>query len=123
MIDLTTSKKQLKRTIQRACERNISIPAFHQQQNPDLIPEKIKKKLSKISLWDINSFNLFRITWENEPVDARILACVGKWFPTGSHRVGVTFGCPVPRLITGQYDPTYEKVVWPSAGNYYRGGA
>jgi cysteine synthase A len=144
MIDLTINEKQLKRTIQRAREKNIIIPTFHQQKNPDLIPEKIKKKLSKISLWDINSFNLFRITWKNEPVDcgggfgdvnymeipseisgvdARILACVGKWFPTGSHKVGATFGCLVPRLITGQFDPTYQKAVWPSTGNYCRGGA
>ncbi|MGB6679897.1 MAG: pyridoxal-phosphate dependent enzyme [Candidatus Bathyarchaeia archaeon] len=144
MIDLTINEKQLERTIQRARERNVIIPTFHQQKNPDLIPEKIKKKLSKISLWDINSFNLFRITWKNEPVDcgggfgdvnymeipseisgvdARILACVGKWFPTGSHKVSTTFGCLVPRLITGQFDPTYQKAVWPSTGNYCRGGA
>ena len=144
MIDLTINEKQLERTIQRARERNIIIPTFHQQKNPDLVPEKIKKKLSKISLWDINSFNLFRITWKNEPVDfgggfgdvnyieipseisgvdARILACVGKWFPTGSHKVGATFGCLVPRLISGQFDPTYQKAVWPSTGNYCRGGA
>jgi Na+-transporting NADH:ubiquinone oxidoreductase subunit NqrA len=56
-------------------------------------------------------------------VPARIIALVGKWFPTGAHKVGATFGCLVPRLVTGQFDPTYQKAVWPSTGNYCRGGA
>jgi cysteine synthase len=56
-------------------------------------------------------------------VEARIICLVGKWFPTGAHKVGATFGCLVPRLVTGQFDPTYQKAVWPSTGNYCRGGA
>ena len=56
-------------------------------------------------------------------MDARIIVMVGKWFPTGAHKVGAAFGCLVPRLVTGQYDPTTQKAVWPSTGNYCRGGA
>ncbi len=144
MIDLRWDETQLKRTMQRAKERNIIIPTLKQMKNPELMPDKIKAKLKHISLWDINSYNLFRVTWKNEPdpqgglfggvnyieipkemtgVEARIIALVGKWFPTGSHKVGATFGCLVPRLITGQFDPTYQKAVWPSTGNYCRGGA
>jgi cysteine synthase len=48
---------------------------------------------------------------------------VGKWFPTGAHKVGAAFSCLVPRLVTGQFDPTTQKAVWPSTGNYCRGGA
>ena len=137
-------KKQLERTVERAKERNIIIPTFAQMKNPDLIPDSVKEELKKISLWDITARNLFRITWKNEPVadgggyggvnyielpssltgvDARIIALVGKWFPTGAHKVGATFGCLVPPLITGQFDPTYHQAVWPSTGNYCRGGA
>ena len=144
MIDLTINKEQLEKTIKRARERNIIIPTFTEMKNPELIPDKIKDKLKKIGLWDINSYNLFRITWKNEPVKmggqfggvnfmelpseltgvkARIVALVGKWFPTGAHKVGATFGCLVPRLVTGQFDPTSQKAVWPSTGNYCRGGA
>jgi len=144
MIDLTVNKEQLERTIKRAIERNIIIPTFEEMKNPELVPDGIKNKLKNIGLWDINPYNLFRITWKNEPVkkgglfggvnfielpkeltgiNARIIALVGKWFPTGSHKVGATFGCLVPRLITGQFDPTFHKAVWPSTGNYCRGGA
>jgi len=144
MIDLRMDKKQLERTVERAKERNIIIPTFAQMKNPDLIPDSVKEELKKIGLWDITSRNLFRITWKNEPtaqgggyggvnfvelpssltgVDARIIALVGKWFPTGAHKVGATFGCLVPPLVTGQFDPTYHQAVWPSTGNYCRGGA
>jgi cysteine synthase A len=144
MIDLTIDEEQLERTVQRARERDIIIPTFAQMEDPSLIPDEIKQKLRDVGLWEIDSLNLFRITWKNEPtergggfdgvnyvelppsltgVPARIISLVGKWFPTGSHKVGATFGCLVPRLVTGQFDPTYQKAVWPSTGNYCRGGA
>jgi cysteine synthase len=144
MIDLNVNRNQLKRAVQRAKERNIIIPTFAQMKNPSIIPAAIKERLKAIGLWDVNSLNLFRITWHNEPVpfgggfgpvnaiefpksltgvDARIFALVGKWFPTGAHKVGAAFGCLVPRLVTGQFDPARQKAVWPSTGNYCRGGA
>jgi len=144
MIDLTKNNSQYHKTVQRAKEKNIIIPTFKQMKNPELIPDKIKNKLKNVGLWDVNPLNLFRITWKNEPkekgglfgnvnfiefpkeitgVDARIIALVGKYFPTGAHKVGATFGCLVPRLITGQFDPSRQKAVWPSTGNYCRGGA
>ncbi|HQE91829.1 MAG TPA: pyridoxal-phosphate dependent enzyme [Anaerolineae bacterium] len=144
MIDLTIRPEGLEHAITRARERNIIIPTFAQQKNPALIPARIKAELAGIGLWDITPRNLFRITWKNEPtahgggfggvnyvelppaltgVEARIIALVGKWFPTGAHKVGAAFGCLVPRLVTGQFDPTQQKAVWPSTGNYCRGGA
>jgi cysteine synthase len=144
MIDLTVHPETLERAVKRAKEKSIIIPTFKQQRNPDLIPERVKAKLKNIGLWDIDPLNLFRITWHNEPVfhgggygkvnfiefpkaltgvDARIVATVGKWFPTGAHKVGAAFGCLVPQLVTGQFDPTEYKAVWPSTGNYCRGGA
>jgi cysteine synthase A len=144
MIDLTINQQKLERAVQRARERNIIIPTFAQMKDPSLMPQAIKANLKDIGLWDVNSRNLFRITWKNEPVahggqfggvnyvelppsltgvPARIIALVGKWFPTGAHKVGASFGCLVPRLVTGQFDPTTQKAVWPSTGNYCRGGA
>ncbi len=144
MIDLTLYEDRLDRAVDRARERGIIIPTFAQMKDPSRVPIQIQDKLSGIGLWDLDPLNLFRITWKNEPVEsgggygevnyielpssltgvpARILALVGKWFPTGAHKVGATFGCLVPRLVTGQFDPTIDKAVWPSTGNYCRGGA
>lgn len=143
-IDLTVYPDRLERTIKQVRERNIIIPTFAQMKDPGAIPPKIKEALKNVGLWDISPLNLFRITWKNEPVTsgggfdgvnyielpssltgtpARVVALVGKWFPTGAHKVGAAFGCLVPRLVTGQFDPTSQKAVWPSTGNYCRGGA
>ena len=143
-IDLSIHPERRKHAIDRARERKIIIPTYDQQMHPERVPEKIRQNLKSIGLWDIDPNNLFRITWKNEPtekgggfggvnyielpssltgVDARIVALVGKWFPTGAHKVGAAFSCLVPRLVTGQFDPTTEKAVWPSTGNYCRGGA
>ena len=67
--------------------------------------------------------NHMEVPSEISGVDARIIVLIGKWFPTGAHKVGATFGCLVPRLVTGQFDPTRMKAVWPSTGNFCRGGA
>ena len=54
---------------------------------------------------------------------ARILALVGKWFPTGGHKVGATYACLAPALVSGNFDAVSQQAVWPSTGNYCRGGA
>lgn len=144
IIDKITDENALNNAVQRFKERKIILPTFEQQKNPDLVPEKIKNQLKNIGLWEINPLNLFRITWKNEPkekgglyggvnyielpkeitgVKARIVLVIGKWFPTGAHKVGAAYGCLAPRITTGEYDPTYHKAVWPSTGNYCRGGA
>lgn len=144
MIDLTINETGLAHNVERAKEQNIIIPTLQQMQHPEQIPEKIKDKLKDVGLWDVNPLNLFRITWKNEPkesgglfhgpnyivlppeltgVKAKIICMVGKWFPTGCHKVGASFGCLAPELVTGHFDSTYNKAVWPSTGNYCRGGA
>jgi cysteine synthase len=143
-IDLTIQKDRRVRSIQRARERNIIIPTFAQMKDPAQIPVSIKEELKGIGLWDVHPRNLFRIGWHNQPVASggnyagvnflelpssltgvptRIVVLIGKWFPTGAHKVGAAFGCLVPRLVTGQFDPTTQKAVWPSTGNFCRGGA
>ena len=145
MIDLTINRKGLEKNIARARENGVVIPTFAQMKDPSLIPQKVLDKLAHTGLWDIDPVNLFRVNWHNEPkekgglfrdfpnyielpsaltgVKARIFAMVGKWFPTGCHKVGASYGCLVPRLVTGQFDATYHHAVWPSTGNYCRGGA
>ena len=138
------NREVLKRTIARARERNIVLPTFAQQKDPGLVPDDIAERLKNVGLWDVDPANLFRITWKNEPVehgggfndgnwiefpraitgvDTTIIGIVGNWFPTGVHKVGAAYGCLVPKLVTGNFDPETQKAVWPSTGNYCRGGA
>ena len=145
MIDLRINREALARNIQKARENKVILPTFENMKHPETVPEVIQQRLKGVGLWDVDSANLFRITWKNQPVQsgglyqaipnyielpsaltgvkARIVALVGKWFPTGCHKVGASIGCLLPRLVTGQFDATYHRAVWPSTGNYCRGGA
>jgi len=137
-------KKVLENTIKRCRERDIILPTYEQMANPEKIPVGIQNELKNIGLWDLNPRNMFRITWKNDPVGfgggfgkvnyveipreltgvrARIFMLVGKYFPTGAHKVGATFGPLVEKLVRGEFDPTCQKALWPSTGNYCRGGA
>jgi len=132
----------VKKTAARCKSQGITIPTFAQMRDPEKIPQSIKSQLPAIGLWDINPLNLYRISWKNDlqtglfgsvnfieipreitGVKARIIGLVGKYFPTGAHKVGAAFGCLVPRLVSGEFDPEVHKAVWPSTGNYCRGGA
>ena len=87
--------------------------------------------------------NLFRVHWFNDPsragitdvpgylelpgeltgVDARILLLLGNRFPmVRAHKVLAAYACLAPRIVTGAFDPTRDRAIWPSTGNYARGG-
>ncbi|GHV69380.1 pyridoxal-5'-phosphate-dependent protein subunit beta [Spirochaetia bacterium] len=144
MIDLSVNKEALERNVKKAKEKGVIIPTFAWMKEPEKIPAAVKERLKKTGLWDVDPVNLFRVTWKNEPkesgglfggpnfielpkkltgVKARIICLAGKFFPTGCHKVGASFGCLAPRLVTGQFDAPAMKAAWPSTGNYCRGGA
>ena len=87
------NEEVLERTVERCRERGIIIPTYKQMKDPALIPEKVREKLRGIGLWDIDSLNLFRITWKNEPV------------PKGGGFGGVNFVELPPELIQGGAPP------------------
>ncbi len=135
------NEEYLKLAIKRCKEKNIILPTIAQLRNPETIPASITDKLAKIGLNEVHPLNLFRINWRNDVktgkigginyvelpssltgVKAKIVGIVGRNFPTGAHKVGATFGCLIPYLVTGRFNPEYHKAVWPSTGNYCRGG-
>lgn len=141
---LDMNERVLANAVRLCRERRVRIPTLAEQKDPTRVPQTTRSRLGNVGLWDVDPANLYRISWKNEPVEqgggfgdgnwiefpsaltgvpARIVGLVGKFFPTGAHKVGAAFGCLVPRLVTGQFDPTTQKAVWPSTGNYCRGGA
>ncbi len=136
------NEKYLQNTLNRCKEKNIILPRFSELKDPETIPSEISEKLKTVSLQDIDPLNLYRINWRNDSegsgidginfleipkeitgIKARVVGLVGKFFPTGAHKVGATYGCLAPYLVSGKFDPEYHKAVWPSTGNYCRGGA
>ena len=56
-------------------------------------------------------------------VEARIVLAFGNRFPMiRAHKVLAAYSCLVARLVTGRFDPTTSRAIWPSTGNYARGG-
>ncbi|KAA6398368.1 MAG: Cysteine synthase, partial [Streblomastix strix] len=117
--DSEKETQSLNNAVQRCKEKHIFIPTLEQLSHPELMPQKLKDKLKSVGMQDLNSLNLFRITWKNEPVEsggqfgsvnalelpsvltgcrAKIFVLLGKYFPTGCHKVGASFGPLVDRL-------------------------
>ena len=132
------------RTVDRFREAGILLPTFAQLAAPASIPAKIRHSLDGAEADKADPRNLFRVHWYNDGartgqaevpghvvlpgeftgVDARIVVALGELFPMiRAHKVLAAYGCLAPRVITGQFDPTRHRAVWPSTGNYCRGGA
>lgn len=131
------------RAVGRFREAGIVLPTFTQLSHPTQIPEKISWALTNVDPDASHALNLFRVHWYNGTdrrdqvsvpehivlpktltgVDARIVIALGDRFPMiHAHKVLAAYGCLAPRIITGQFDPTAHRAIWPSTGNYARGG-
>ncbi len=128
------------RTIAHFAEAGIRLPTFAELAEP--------ARIDAPGLEDVDPDaphppNLFRVHWYNGAdrrtrvdtpaymvlpesltgVPAKIVVALGSRFPMiHAHKVLAAYGCLAPRLVTGQFDPTAHKAVWPSTGNYCRGG-
>jgi hypothetical protein len=135
--------RQYEHAVQRFRENRIALPKFEELADPTRLPERVRGVLSSLDADEPNPLNLFRVHWYNGPgkqqqvplpehivlpkaltgVDARIVIALGDRFPMiRAHKVLAAYGCLAPRIITGQFDPTAHRAVWPSTGNYARGG-
>jgi cysteine synthase len=131
------------RTVERFRDRRIVLPTFAELAEPSLIAPAIRQALAAVDPDAADPLNLFRVHWYNGAdrarqaaspghavlpaqltgVDARIVVLFGDRFPLiRAHKVLAAYGCLVPRLVTGRFDPTSQRAVWPSTGNYCRGG-
>ena len=56
-------------------------------------------------------------------IESPVIVVFGDRFPMiTAHKVLAAYACLAPRVITGQFDPTRHRAIWPSTGNYARGG-
>ena len=133
----------LERSVGRLREAGVALPTFSQLADPSRMPAAIGRRLSRIGADEPHPLNLFRVHWFNGPdrtsvvpvpdhvvlpreltgVDATIVVALGDRFPLiAAHKVLAAYACLAPRLVTGRFDPTRDRAVWPSTGNYCRGG-
>jgi cysteine synthase A len=136
-------KEAYGRSVERFRERNVAIPTFAELADPAAVPARIRAALAGVGPDEAHPLNLFRVHWHNSAdrtgftdlpehvvlppeltgVEAPIVVLLADRFPMiGAHKVLASYGCLAPRVITGQFDPTRHRAIWPSTGNYCRGG-
>jgi cysteine synthase A len=143
LFDRVVDQSALIRTVERFRERQIVLPTFAELADPATIPGPIQGMLSGVDPDARHPANLFRVHWFNDSsrskttdvpdylelpgeltgVDARILVVLGNRFPMiRAHKVLAAYACLAPRIVSGAFDPTRDRAIWPSTGNYARGG-
>jgi cysteine synthase len=131
------------RTVRRFTEAGIVLPTFAQLADPERVDPAAIAGLAGVDPDAADPANLFRVHWYNgrdrrtrtplpahvvlppslTGVEARIVVALGDRFPMiASHKVLAAYACLAPRIVTGQFDPSTHRAVWPSTGNYCRGG-
>lgn len=140
----TVDSSTLEKTVQRFAERSIKLPTFAQLADPSTIPSQDLQQIAGLDKNTPDAKNLWRVHWHNQlddpdafgqlpeyvvippamsGVESPIAVVFGNRFPMiGAHKVLAAYACLVPRLVTGRFDPTWQRAIWPSTGNYARGG-
>jgi len=143
MLPCVTPPEALRNAATRLLENGVRLPRFAQLASPLSIPKEIVSALEGVDPNAADPLNLWRIHWHNAKdsrgfvevpdhvvlpgsltgVEAPIVVMLGDRFPMiGAHKVLAAYACLATRLAGGQFDPTRNKAIWPSTGNYARGG-
>ncbi len=131
------------RAVAHLREAGVRLPLFSELAHAPQALNDVYTKLNQVHADAPDPRNLFRVHWYNDQtrtgltdtpefvclpkaltgVDAQIIVALGDRFPMiGAHKVLAAYGCLVPRLVSGAFDPSHHRAIWPSTGNYCRGG-
>jgi cysteine synthase len=136
-------RKRRRAAIESLRQVGVRLPTWSELANPKEIEPHRWPSLAHVDPDTPDAANLWRVHWFNSPdkkslidipdhvvlppeltgVKAPIVVLLGCRFPMiGAHKVLAAYACLVPRLVTGQFDPSNDRAIWPSTGNYCRGG-
>ncbi len=108
-------------------------PTYEEMLHPGKIDSDTRKKaLDALEDEELNPLNLFNITWKNENndvhkivlpkeltgVDANIIVLLGKYFPSGSHKVGPAYSTLIEGCVNQTIVPGEHTILGPSTGNF-----
>ena len=141
--DTVVDRDAHRRNVEHLHRRGVVLPTIAELADP---VGRLSARMDEIADADPDAAdprNLFRVHWHNGEdrrsladvpqhlvldealtgVKARIAVALGDRFPMiDCHKVLAAYGCLIPRLMSGVFDATRHRAVWPSTGNYCRGG-
>ncbi|MET0580326.1 MAG: pyridoxal-5'-phosphate-dependent protein subunit beta, partial [Ilumatobacteraceae bacterium] len=139
LADRVVDDDALANSVERFRDQHIVLPTFAELADPTTIDPA---RVGDADPQGADARNLFRVHWYNDLVGDRvavpdhvvlpsaltgvespIIVVFGDRFPMiTAHKVLAAYACLAPRIVTGQFDPTRQRAIWPSTGNYARGG-
>ncbi len=140
LADRIVDEAALANSVERFRERGIRLPTFAQLADPASFDHT--SMVGDADPQGPDARNLWRVHWYNDlaggrvpvpehvvlptsltGVESPIIVVFGDRFPMiTAHKVLAAYACLAPRVVTGQFDPTRHRAIWPSTGNYARGG-
>jgi len=140
LADRIVDESAIANSVSRFRERGIRLPKFSELADPSSFDHA--EAVGDADPQGPDARNLWRVHWYNDLAGARvtvpdhvvlppaltgvaspIIVVFGDRFPMiTAHKVLAAYSCLAPRVVTGQFDPTRHRAVWPSTGNYARGG-
>jgi len=107
-------------------------PTYDEMAHPSHIDPKIRKKALENKVNELDPINLFNINWKDEEnkvhkvvlpkeltgVDCNIVVLLGKYFPSGSHKVGPAYSTLIEGCVDQTIIPGKHTILGPSTGNF-----
>ena len=109
-------------------------PTYDEMLHPEHQDPKVRKAAEKaLEENELDPINLFNIGWKNggngevrkivlpkalTGVEANIVVLLGKYFPSGSHKVGPAYSTLMEGCVDGTILPGKHTILGPSTGNF-----
>ena len=107
-------------------------PTYGEMLHPKTIDLKIRKAALAAKDNELDPIHLFDINWRDEKnevrkiilpkaltgVDANIIVMLGKYFPSGSHKVGPAYSTLIEGCVDKEIIPGKHTILGPSTGNF-----
>jgi len=107
-------------------------PTYDEMAHPSHIDPKIREKALSKKVNELDPINLFNINWKDESnqvhkiilpksltgVDCNIVVLLGKYYPSGSHKVGPAYSTLIEGCVDQTIIPGKHTILGPSTGNF-----
>jgi len=107
-------------------------PTYEEMLYPEKLPDVVRGKAAAARADEFDPANLFNISWRDPDqrirhvllpkeltgVEANLLVLVGRFFPSGSHKVGPAYATLMEGELAGEIEPGASTMIGPSTGNF-----